>query len=622
VYADGNLEGSNTISAGTAIDIDGFGRDREHYTFNGQADEIQIYNTRLSESEIDRFVKQTAYDTGWYESANHSVSDAVSAWTKLTLTNATANVEWQAWNSSSATWQVVNSSQFDSTGNYTLDISGTSYSKWRVNVSFDKTGSNPTAELHDEGILVENQAPIIDNASATPDTTGESVGSPVTLSIDVSDRNFENAETEELTVDFYVDGEKKGSRTLSANGTASYELSGVSAGTHNWHVVVSDEHGGQSTSDTFEFTTASTLRILDEQNPDTLVKGNVTVTVRLYSNQKIVQRTVSDGTVNLTGLPLDTAIVATTEADSWVDRRVLIRNLTQQQEIYLLNSSSNYLSITFDLQDKSGDFPGGESQLYVQKAINTSDTDGLEWQTVTGDYFGSDGRFPTKLLYNQRYRLVIQSGDGDRRVLGSYIPYESGTFPITIGKIIWDPPKGDSVVFEARLQDVTNQDTTYENASKEIYLRYDDTNNSTTQKLKINISVRGTNEQIYETTVNDVDSYSSSIPLTENESKANLVVNVTAVRDGKDITWTKQLGEVRSVGIPIDPKWASLLAQLSVLTIIGLVAGAMPKKGGLVVVPVAFGITWLGWWQIHPAALGIAGVTALFAAARSSGGVS
>jgi len=580
---------------------------------------LWVFDDTTGNYLFDNINYQTGHaDSGRYVGANHSVSNVVNAWANLSLQNATATVEWEGW--TGAQWQVVNSSQFDSTGNYTLDISGTSYDKWRVNVSFEKTGSNPTAKLHDEGILVETSRPEIDDSSLSPNSTDTSTDESVTLSADISDPDFDIEYGDTATVHWFVDGEQRATTSASSNGTVSYTLSNVDAGSHDWHIEVEDEFGHRTTSATAQFTSPSEIRIYDEMNPDQLVKDSVTVTVRLYAEDRTVKREVSDGVLDMSGLPVDSTIVATTEADGWIDRRILIRDLTQQQQIYLLNSSADSVPITFDLQDKTGDFPDDTSQLYVQKAINTSGTEDLEWKTVTGDYFGADGTFPTDLAYNHRYRLVIRN-EGKVRVLGSYIPTESGTYPVEIGNIVWDVPEGESVYADSELRDLDeNTENTYPNATKEMYFEYFDSTGNTSE-LHINISVRGSNEIIYETTVYDVSSYSESVPLTKNQSEKSLVVNVTADRTADDdFEHVYQHGVPDGPDLPGDPNLISLGAQVTLLALIGLVAGSMPKKGGLVVVPVAFGITWLGLWEIHPAALGISGVIALFAAARSQGG--
>jgi hypothetical protein len=559
--------------------------------------------------------------TGWYRSANHSVDNPQEGWANLTLSNASATVEWQAWDSSTAQWQVVNSSQYSSSGNHTLDVSGTDYEDWRVNVSFEKTGSNPTAKLHDEGILVETDEPTVDNASATPDTTSESKGAPLDLTIPVDDPDFGTSHGDTVSVDFYVDGTKVATETTSSVGNVSTTISDLDAGDHTWHAVVSDEYGHSTTSATFDFTTASELRIYDEQNPDELVKDNVTVTIRLYADDSTVEREVTDGTLNMSGLPLNSTIVATTEADGWIDRRVLIRDLTQQQEIYLLNSSANSVSVTFDLEDKTGDFSDDSSQLYVQKALNTSTTEELEWKTVTGDFFGADGTFPTDLAYSQRYRLVIRNNQGDVRVLGSYIPTEDSVRTITLGEIVWDVPEGEQVVFHSNRVDLgENADDTYENASEALELKYNDSE-GVTEELHISVTTRDTNETVYETTVYGVSSYKNVVGLTPEEANASLVVNASAVRhEHENFTQSGQMGGVEEQDIPMDPNWVSLFTQLTIGALICLVAGKMPKTGGLVVLPVAFGVTWLGFWSIHPASLGFAGMIALYRASNTEGG--
>jgi hypothetical protein len=573
VYADGNLEGSNTISAGTAIDIDGFGREREHGSFNGQADEIQIYNTRLSESEIDRFVEQTAYDTGWYESANHSVSDAVNAWTKLSLTNATANVEWQAWNSSSATWQVVNSSQFSSTGNHTLDISGTSYEKWRTNVTFQKDGSNPTAELHNEGILVETSAPTVDDSSLSPNSTSETLDSTtVTLEANVSDADFGRSQGDELTAEWYVDGSLKGTTTVTSNGTASYTIDSPAAGEHDWHVDFSDQYGQTTSSATASFTMPDELRIYKENATDTLV-DSVTVELRFHGVEDdtlTVERETTNGKIDMTGLPVDEEFVVVAKADDYYNRRIYIASLVDQQNVYLLPKAKKAVYNVFALSDKSGTYPAGETRLIIQRGLNVSGQ--FQWTTVSGDFFGATNDHQTYLRYNQRYRLIIENNEGDRRVIGSYMATdEDNPKVITVKSIVVEPPEGQSYYGTAW---VTDEDPNTENnvTERTLWFTYSDSQNAT-DELRVTIHERGnSSNEIANITVSDVGTeYAYTYTLEGEQTETAWVVNWTADRNGDTVGEEFPIGETGGLPLPMDSEWLARfgLVALPVMAALG-----------------------------------------------------
>lgn len=374
-------------------------------------------NFQIGESDL-----ATIPDTGRYISQNHSVSNAVEGWTDLTLENATATVEWQAWTGTQ--WQVVNSSQYSATGNYTLDI-GTDYPKWRVDVHFEKTGANPTAQLHDEGILVETDAPEVDDSSLSPNSTDISTGESVTLSADVSDSDFGTSYDDSATIYWYVDGEQVGTDSISSNGTVEYTLSNMEAGEHDWHVEVADSYGHRTTSDTAKFATPAELRIYNESDPTSLVDGpNETVELRFFFDERqddlVVERQVSDGTINMTGLPVDEPFIIVADAADYRPRRIWVPSLYETQRVYLLPDSEPFVSPKFTLNDFSGRFPPGDTVLLIQRPLNGS------WRTVQADYFGATNEVPAQLRHAVRHRLVLlntQTGERSRR--GQYTPLNS-----------------------------------------------------------------------------------------------------------------------------------------------------------------------------------------------------
>lgn len=369
-------------------------------------------------------------DNGTYISPNHTVSNAQEAWANITVSNATASVEWQAWNSSTEQWQVVNASTFSTTGNHSLDISGTDYETWRVNVSFKKTGANPTAQLNDEGVLVETGEPTVDDASLSPNTTSTSQDLPVTLSADVSDPDFGTSYGDSATVYWHVDGEERGTTTVSSNGTTSIQLSDVGAGEHDWHIEVEDEFGHRTTSATGQFAMPAELRIYNESAPTELV-DNATVELRMLTNEtgavEVYERTASNGVINMTGLPTEKPFIVVADADGYYDRRIFVRSLYETQSIYMLPDSEQVADTIFSIDDYTGKFASEDTVLLVQRPLNGS------YRTVLGDYFGSTGEFPAELAYNTRHRLVLYNVQtGEQRIAGTYTPLTSSTQTVVV----------------------------------------------------------------------------------------------------------------------------------------------------------------------------------------------
>jgi hypothetical protein len=538
--------------------------DKQAVTVGGDADTLRFRDVALDDGTAD-FV---------YGGASGS--------TTVTVTGVEANTKIVAVDR--ATGDVLDISVSDGSGEVTLE--GMPNSEHTVELQ-TKSGGDPVVSDGDP-----------DGTISTRSTE---------LSVDIGDSDFPD---DEVTVEFYVDETSVGSDTVTSNGTASVSVSDIDAGSHTWTAEATDEFGATDSA-TYELNIPSTLYIRDEENPEELVNGtNVNVNVTFYGDDETITRSTSDGTIDLTGLPVDQTLVATASADGWQDRRILIRDLSRQQSMFLLDENTTSSAITFRLEDNTGSFSPSSSQLIIQRSMNHSETNGSEWQAVSGDYFAADQTFKSTLETGQRYRIVVRNDDGDQRVLGSYTPDGDETTTLTVGTIVWNPEEGENVIFDAELKQDDNQLT----------LEYNDTA-GTTDRLEIVVYERGNESNvIYETTEFDISEYKDTLPLTENESGMNLVVEVQGYRPSEDFNTTVQLGEIPNQDVPLDSKWLSLLGQLTIVGVAGLVAGVLHRTGGLIVVSVAFALSWFGWVFIHPAALGFAGMLALFSAVKPLGG--
>lgn len=265
-------------------------------------------------------------------------------------------------------------------------------------------------------------APTVDNSSASP-TNYTNVGNETpTLRINISDGDFPD---DELTVVWYRDGQQLATHTYFENTTATLNYTEPIAGNHSWSVRVVDDYTLENRSDTFWFQTPNDLDVADEESNQTL--SNVSVSIRYFFKETaeedplIVERESTGGTINMSGLPANRDFVAVARADGWVNRRVWVSSLYEQDRIWLLNESADYVTTTFRLRDYSGNFPPDETVLQVQGPINES------WKTVEGDYFGGTGKFDSHLRRNVRHRLVLINAEtGDRRVLGHFTPTRDG----------------------------------------------------------------------------------------------------------------------------------------------------------------------------------------------------
>ncbi|WP_435125367.1 hypothetical protein [Halobaculum sp. D14] len=409
--------------------------------------------SRLETNQFD-YVRTVAPTTATYVGESHQVSGARQAAIDIgTLHNASADITVEY--DSGGSWTAANSTTVTSAGNVTLSLPSVASSTWRVRVEVSRTAPDAAFALRDERILFNNSAPAVAGASASPSGGATISTTDPQLSIDVSDPEFGSAQGDQVTVTFYdaADDSVIGTDTLSSNGTATTTWSNLTGGSHSWYVTVEDQYGATTTSATFTFAAPAELRLYNESAPQQLLT-NTTVTVNLYFENGsgpalIVNRTVPDGVMNMTGLPVDEPFIVAAEAPGFVDRRIYVTSLTQQQNLYLLPSSASSTPVLFTLQDYTGDYPQRSTVLLVQRGINGT------YRTVLGDEFGATGQFPATLKTGARHRLVLLNTDtGERRPVGTYTPLAGGEQTISVSplgnvdiggvapSVIWIPGTG------------------------------------------------------------------------------------------------------------------------------------------------------------------------------------
>lgn len=421
---------------------------------------------------------------GSYVSANHTADEVEKGFTNLTLQNAEATVEWQKWDGSS--WVTQDSRTYTSSGNKTVSWATQDVSKWRVNVTFNATLGDSIAQLHDEGVLFNADAPTVDNTTATPSGSKGLDSKSTNLEIQVNDSDFATAQDDSVTVTYFTKApsessfSKEGTATVSANGTASLSASFSEGGTWEWFVEVEDSYGtlGKD-SQTFKFKVPATLEIRNE-TPDHGKVDQADVEITFYEDNEtaptIVNRTVSNGEVDLSGLPVGSEFAVSIDAPNHHARTVILDSIYDQSTIYLLQTSTTSVENTFTVEDSTGNFPAGETELVVQRAINDSvyDTsgDGFNWTHVAGDDLGADQSLTTNLEQDTRYRLVVRNEQGDQRILGAYTASSGGIINLRIGSVVAVPE-------DPELGYAYNATRTNNSGTVTVTAEYNDTNEAT-----------------------------------------------------------------------------------------------------------------------------------------------
>lgn len=322
------------------------------------------------------------------------------------------------------TWTGVSSNQSLA---YTVQGLTDGQHDWHVETTdaYGETSTSSTATF-----TVNHYAPGLDNSSADPPDGAKLTERDQTFSIDVSDIDFAEPSGDTVTAELYVDGSAVGSDTLTANETATVNHTISKGGVHQYYWIATDEYGFQTTSQTFSLSVPSELRIFNESAPTQLV-DNATVELRMYTNEtgnaQIHERSTTDGSINMTGIPADQPFVVVAQADGYLPRRIFVPSLYESQKIFLLPDTKEYVDATFAIQDYSGQFPQDETVLIVQRELNGT------LQTVLGDYFGANGQFPAQIAYNQRHRLILYNVEtGAELQLGTFTPIASGPQTVTV----------------------------------------------------------------------------------------------------------------------------------------------------------------------------------------------
>jgi len=305
-----------------------------------------------------------------------------------------------------------------------------------------------------------------------------------------------------------------------------------------------------------------TFYIRPESDPDALVSGpNVSIQVRFYASDSVYTRTTSDGVVNLAGLPADARFAVVVSADGYYRRRVIIDSLFEQQSIYLLNESKPAVEKQFVLNDVSGNFPAQSTRLYVQRPINNSAT----YKTVAADYFGATSAFSTFLQTDQRYRLIVENDQGDRRTLGSYTPVAAGVETLKI--------EGVSLYRESQAGIIANASTRRINngTQRQVVVRYRDPA-AATSSYTVEIYERGNESNVTysEQVTGPVQNYSAYVDV---ENSTNYVVNWSATRGGQQISGARPVGGGDlGLRIPLPAQWLGTIG-LTILVFVGSLAG-------------------------------------------------
>lgn len=569
------------------------------YGFWNSVSDIERFSVIESTSNtiyVDTLKSSNGQGPGTYVGANHTADNVVEGQVNLSLTNTDATVTWEGYDGNS--WSTLDQTTYSTGGIKTVSLSQTD--KYRVNVTFESTGGSSTGRLHDEGIVADVSSPTLSNPEPAD-------GSKITsydgdISVALNDSDFGTVQGDSVTVTATNgSGGQIGQTIVSSNQTVTFSYSAL-AGDNNITWTASDSYGSPDASLLQNFTTPEILRIENESDPGTLITSSSTVTITAFGDSETVEKTTSDGTVNMSGFPADQRFVVQATADNYTERRVIIDSLFDQRTIYLLPTTTTSSQIEYILEDNSGNYPIGETELLISKPITINGN--TTYQRVAGDEFGASGSVTFTLVEGDRYRLKIRNENGDTRTMGSYTVTGDSVEPLRITGVGIEPPESEGYFARVEIDD--------SGAQRNATFRYVDEAANTTD-LQVTIHERGntSNVAFQDSVSGPIANYSGYATL---QNDTQYVVNWSAQRNGQQIGATRPIGGVDlGVDVPLDPQWAGTIG----FVMLGFLAALGGERYGtqIAVVVVAFSGVLMGlrvidiyppfWWVAALIALGL-----------------
>lgn len=355
---------------------------------------------------------------------------------------------------------VVTDKQYSITSGAPYDSSTT------VNITTENNGRATFQSSGDTEVTIDDLEGTFSNFSAIDATAASLRIDPgdkaqATVGGGVTALDFRDGTVNDSTIDFVYTASGEGRVKLKTNGTTdkSYGLLDVDSG-QTLDVGVADSSGRIN----FDGLESGTHRVriiklgklvVREEGAGHRKINNVRAEFKFFEDQDddpvIVNRTSTNGGVDLTGLPVDEEFVVQIKAGNgsttYHNRTLLLPDLGQQDTAFLINKNETTVENRFVVRDATGEFPPSSTEIIIQHAINdslygaASDSadDGYDFENVGGDDLGADEAYVIDLAEGERYRIKVQNEAGDVRILGAYTPETGGTIDLNVGEVAVDP---------------------------------------------------------------------------------------------------------------------------------------------------------------------------------------
>lgn len=543
----GEWTNATNIEAPNQLDINP--EDKLKISVEGDADTLDFRNPTVDDGEVDFVISGSA-----------GSSD-------VTVRGLPADTTLTAVNKSGGATSVTTSNS-----NGVATFTGISHSTQQIQIQSGDKSDTPSQ----------------DNASPQ----GGQSTAPTQFEVDISDSDFPD---DDVDVTFFLDGSQVGTtQTISSDQTVTEAIpaSGQSGGSHTWAVNATDKFGNVNNI-TYTYSVPTNLTIREETPKPHELIDHKTIKVTFYENTDdnptIVNRTTSNGEIDLSGLPIDGEFSLNIRAPGYHNRTVLVTDIFTQNSTFLINKTKTPDTVEnrFTVDDGTGNFPDDESQLIVQRAINRSlyDTGGFAWVNVAGDELGASGAFVTDLENETRYRIKVTNDDGDTRILGPYTPEFSGTINLEIGELNVVVPEDDTYAVEAY----------WESGPENVVFEYNDTTGSTGD-IELFIFERGNRSNvIHDTTHNGPFGGLKVTTGVGTQNETAWVVEYNTTRNGENVRGSFVVGPQRTINPGLSDFWQAVGGVAALVIVAGLFGGLRARAGAVAVPLLAGGLWFIGW---------------------------
>lgn len=466
---------------------------------------------------------------------------------------------------------------------------------------FENGRTNLTNVNAASGGITVNKATAQNNTTVQDDITKASIADPTPVK--EGDTDLVYSASTDSNVTFETNGNGVVAVDLSSGNTIDEASpNGDGTATVNLPQATDNAIGLQEGPNTL------TIRSTDDPQGKVTTPSTVNVTFFERSSDRVFTRQASNAEVSFEGLPKTSSFVARTEADGFVDRRVLIDSIFEQESVFLLNESRDTVNTSFSVTDNTGRF-GEDSTIQIQRALNTTDSpDGeLRYVNVAGATLGETREFETELERGVRYRIVVSNRDGQQRQLGSVVPSRDRVFNLEITTLNFNFDKSGSTATVQTNQTVSGEGA---NKTKTLEFTFNDSANETTA-LSGTIHERGNASNVLTTfspQAGDFPLGQFRFSTTASGAAANstYVVNYSYERLGQQQQAVEPfVGQQFDVDFPLESGWQSIFGVGLLIVLAGVFSLGNARIGALIIPGVALLLFQIGFLSGTVSLLGI-----------------